>query len=150
MSLQFYQVKTDDDRSELLNFYHAEQQKINRHDLGLVYVLQQENNIVAALKVEAIKQPDSWFIRNVLVAEHARGEGLSKQLLKQALLDLTDKACFCLAYVHLQSLYSYSGFTIIDIASAADIFQKRFYRAQKKALVDPQKAVVLMAIDQRL
>lgn len=147
---QFKLCKSDDDKMHLLRFYHQQNEKIAAQDLQQVFFLQDDKAIVAALKVESIAQPNSWFLRNVLVAKERRGEGLSKQLLSQTLKRLQYKPCFCLAYSHLQPLYSGLGFEPQDSDSAADIFQKRYRRYNKKAQREPSKAVVLMAIHHTL
>lgn len=144
MSLQFYQVRTQHEKDALLDFYAAEKEKINRQDLQNIYVLQEDDVIVAALKVEAVKHDNSWFMRNVLVAEQSRGEGLSKHLIQQCLLVLNDKPCFCLAYEYLAPLYQQCGFSEVDVDQTADLYKRRYKRAQKKAIAAPDKAVVLM------
>ena len=147
MQTLLFQALTATQRENLQAFYRQEKQKIQAKDLSQYFFLQHHQEIVAALKAEPIKQPDSWFIRNVWVTEEARGQGLAQQILQKTLTQLHDKPCYCLAYQHLQALYLNAGFTIVDQVSAADIFQKRFRRYQKKAEQDAKKAVILMVAD---
>lgn len=51
-----------------------------------------------------------FWLRNLLVANDWRGQGIATRLMQQLLPDLAPKGCYCFALPHLTDFYSALGF----------------------------------------
>ena len=142
--------QSDQDKARLTAFFRQNKEKLAHNDFDQCYVLQQSGSMIGALKLETIKQPNCLFLRNVLVDEAHRKQGIGKRLLKHLPQIIENKSCFCLCYLPLVTFYQHCGFETVDIDKAAEIFQRRFYRYNKKANNNRDKTVVLMILQKAI
>ena len=111
-------------------FYKANGHKGKAKGNERVFVLEQNSNIVAALR--ACPEENGYWLRSVWVALPLRGQKLGSQLLKQAVLELSPAPSWCYPYDHLKKFYLQSGFKEIALETTPDSIQSRYLTYCKK------------------
>ena len=102
-------------------FYRAQGYKVKCASQERVYTQGIEGEgLVAAARLVPQASGHYW-LRNLLVKETWRGQGVAKTLMRQLLFDIAPKGCYCFALPHLKSFYEDLGFILDPADCPADI-----------------------------
>lgn len=92
----------------LNRFYRRNGHKGKAHPEDLAWWLEQEGEILAALRLE--QHPWGQLLRGMWVSRDHRGQGLGSRLLVETHKQLRASPCYCLPYLHLTEFYNRNGF----------------------------------------
>lgn len=112
-------------------FYREQGYKVKCAPNERVYTQSIEGDgFVAAARLVPQASGHYW-LRNLLVKDSWRGQGLAKSIMRQLLLDIAPNGCYCFALPHLKIFYQGLGF-ILDPADCPDDIAARFrtYRSR--------------------
>ena len=79
--------------------------------------------IIAAARLVP-QRSGSYWLRNLLVKDSARGQGLAVRLMRKLLNDCNPYGCYCFALPHLKDFYLNLNFTLDPAHSPRDITDK--------------------------
>lgn len=122
----------DPERFALVDrFYRSQGYKVKCGANERVYAIADEaEGFVAAARLVPQSSGHYW-LRNLLVASHWRGQGLATRLMQKLLPDLAPRGCYCFALPHLTAFYGALGFTINPAHCPDDILRTyTTYRAR--------------------
>ncbi|WP_062065164.1 GNAT family N-acetyltransferase [Cellvibrio sp. OA-2007] len=92
-------------------FYRAQGYKVKCGTSELVYAIAAESEgFIAAARLLPQTSGHFW-LRNLLVANDWRGQGIATGLMQQLLPNLAPQGCYCFALPHLTGFYSALDFT---------------------------------------
>lgn len=91
-------------------FYRAQGYKVKCAEAERVYVIANEDGgFIAAVRLVPQRSGHYW-LRNLLVANDWRGQGIATRLMQELLLDVVPRGCYCFALPHLTDFYAALGF----------------------------------------
>jgi len=104
-------------------FYRAQGYKIKCGASERVYAITDlDDNFVAAARL--VPQPSGhYWLRNVLVQNEWRGQGIATDLIRKLLPDLAPLGCYCFALPHLTDFYKGLGFVQDPVHCPDDILR---------------------------
>lgn len=109
-------------------FFHAQgmrSQAARADDVIIARDKQTANrNIVAALRLCPLQ--DSWLLRSMSVQKEYQRRGIGLTMLQQINDQLSEKACYCFPYPHLESFYARAGFKLIEPEQATEEIKQLF------------------------
>jgi N-acetylglutamate synthase-like GNAT family acetyltransferase len=83
------------------------------HDENIFILRSAEASSVLAVARFLPRTQSHYLLRNVFVDTQWRLQGLARQLIKEALLQLPYPRCYCYVFDHLQGFYQSLGFIIL-------------------------------------
>jgi GNAT superfamily N-acetyltransferase len=113
----------DSERFALVDrFYRSQGYKVKCGAHERVYAIAEQEGFIAAARLVPQSSGHYW-LRNLLVANNWRGQGIATGLMQQLLPDLTPRGCYCFALPHLTAFYGVLGFTINPSHCPEDILR---------------------------
>ncbi len=92
-------------------FYRAQGYKVKCGAKERVYAIAAESKGIIATARLVPQSSGHFWLRNLLVANDWRGQGIATGLMLQLLPNLAPQGCYCFALPHLTDFYSTLGFT---------------------------------------
>ena len=115
-------------------FYKAARysSKIGREDE--VYVLRQQNSIIASLKL--VKLDQYLILRSMVVSPEHRGQGIGLLMLHYLVDELENRECWCFPFDGLEKFYSSIGFRTFTPEDCPNIIKQKYqqYFSQGKKI----------------
>ena len=113
------------DRARVEEFYRAE---LGR-DVPLaaeheVLVALRDGSIVAALRL--CPEAGTLLLRTVVVARDRRGQGIGRELLREASRVIGPRECWCFPWVHLEHFYSEIGLVRVPESAIPTALRHRY------------------------
>ena len=104
-------------------FYRAQGYKVKCGANERVYVIENTSDgFIAAARLVPQSSGHYW-LRNLLVANSWRGQGIATGLIQQLLPDLAPLGCYCFALPHLTDFYTALGFVAAPSHCPDDILR---------------------------
>jgi GNAT superfamily N-acetyltransferase len=107
------------------------------HDEKIFILRNAEASSVLAVARFLPRIKSHYLLRNIFVDTQWRLQGLARQLIKEALLQLPYPRCYCYAFDHLQDFYKSLGFTILPATQVPEDIARGYeiYLRSKKTLL---------------
>ncbi len=119
-------------------FYRSQKHKGSASGGEQVFVIYQNDNIIAAVRLVPFE--GFYWLRSLYVKSELRGQSLGKKLLEHIHKHIT-LPIYCFPYSHLLSFYQDSGYTLLEPDQLPSNLQQLFNRYQGKG-----QGLICMAI----
>lgn len=107
-------------------FYKANGMRGQAARDDIVYIARLDSRIVAALRLQPVKE--GVLLRSMCVDASLRQQGIGSSLLDYIQPQLSQVTCYCFPFDHLEPFYHAASFRLIDPALAPPSINERFTR----------------------
>lgn len=91
-------------------FYRAQGYKVKCAANERVFAITHKNDDFIATARLVPQNSGHYWLRNLLVLNEWRGQGIATDLMHKLLVDIAPQGCYCFALPHLTSFYTALGF----------------------------------------
>lgn len=110
-------------------FYRRQKHKGSASGDELVFVVKNQNEIVAAVRL--VPNTGFYWLRSLYVDKTLQGQGLGTQLLTFVHQHI-EPSIYCFPYSHLEHFYTHAGYTLIAPQELPNDLQQLFTRYKGK------------------